>query len=417
MMTLVLCKHTIYAQKRLEIAIEQAEKQFLEKNLQLLAERCNIEIAEAAIVQAKVLDNPTIGVGGINFWNPNAAEELGVSPTPFGNRIVFSVELEQIIRTAGKRRKLIDMEKTSKEIIIQEFESLLLGLKTELKIILHETIFLQSYLEIIDLQLKSVNNLVDVYKNQTLSGNIPKSELIRLQSSYIELKTEEIEVRTELNKQYKELKVLLNISPETEIWITPSVVTVKNPDDISLTDLLETAKSSRPEFLLSDLNIKYNEKLLRFEKSLRSPDVSLSFNYDRYGGVWKNFAGIGISIDIPVFNRNQGNIKMAKLNIEQSAYIAEHQKNMIRHEIFEIYNNYKMNFNFYQRLADDNLFEDLENMLDVYSRNLLNRNISMLEFIDFIGAYQSASKAFLLAKKNLDTSFEELQFSVNSKIN
>jgi len=213
------------------------------------------------------------------------------------------------------------------------------------------------------------------------------------------------------------LKVLLNISPETEIWITPSVVTVKNPDDISLTDLLETAKSSRPEFLLSDLNIKYNEKLLRFEKSLRSPDVSLSFNYDRYGGVWKNFAGIGISIDIPVFNRNQGNIKMAKLNIEQSAYIAEHQKNMIRHEIFEIYNNYKMNFNFYQRLADDNLFEDLENMLDVYSRNLLNRNISMLEFIDFIGAYQSASKAFLLAKKNLDTSFEELQFSVNSKIN
>jgi len=413
---IILCRQKIEAQDTLKFTIEQAETQFLQKNLQVLAQRCNIDIAEAAIVQAKLLNNPTISVGDVNFWNPNATDELEVPPTPFGNRIIFSAELEQIIRTAGKRRKLVDLEKVSKEIAIQEFEAFLLGLKTELKITLHETIYLQSYLEVIDIQIKTANKLVEIYKTQTSKGNIAKSELIRLQSSLIELETEANEVRMELNKRYKELKMLLNIPPKTEISVLPSIVSVKNPAEISLVDLLETAKKSRPEFLLNDLNIKYNEKLLRYEKSQRSPDISLSFNYDRYGGVWKNFIGIGVGIDIPVFDRNQGNIKMAKLGIEQSIYLADYEKNKLQQEIIEIYANYKMNYDFYKKLQDNDFSDELENMVEVYSRNFLNKNINMLEYIDFMSAYQTTKQAILTAKKNLDTSFAELEFSINSKI-
>jgi len=413
---LFTCKHKVLAQSTLKINIEQAEKRFLEKNLQLLAERCNIDIADAAIIQAKLLNNPTIGVGDINFWHPNAAEELGV-PNSFGNRIVFSVELEQVIRTAGKRKKLVNLEKVAKEIAVQEFEAFLLGLKTELKNILHETIYLQSYFEIIKFQQNFISNLVEIYKNQTSKGNIAKSELIRLQSSLIELETEANEVLKELHKQYKELKILLNIAPETEIAILPSAVITKNPDEILLENLLEKAKNTRPELLLSDLNRKYNEKLLVYEKSQRVPDISLNFNYDRYGGVWKNFVGIGISVDIPVFNRNQGNVKMAKFKIEQSNYYAEYQKNVIFHEIAENYEHYTLNYHFYKKLIDNDISDDLENMLEAYSRNLLNKNINMLEYIDFMYAYKTTKQAILIAKKNLDMSFAELEFSINSVIN
>jgi len=48
---------------------------------------------------------------------------------------------------------------------------------------------------------------------------------------------------------------------------------------------------------------------------------------------------------------------------------------------------------------------------------LLNRNISMLEYVDFMDAFRTTRQAILIAKKNLDTSFAELQFSVNSVIN
>ena len=413
---LVICKQKNFAQDTLKITIEQAERQFLEKNLQLLAERCNIAIADAAIVQAKVLNNPTIGLSDVNFWNPNAAEELEILPSSFGNRLLFSVELEQMIRTAGKRRKLVNLEKVSKEIAIQEFELLLLGLKTELRNLLYETIYLQSYINIMKMQENVINNLVEVYKVQSANGNIAKSELIRLQSSLIELESESNEALIELRKQYKELKILLNINPETEILITDFTAETKNPNEILLNQLFEMAENARPEFLLSDLAVKYNEKLLVYEKSQRSPDVALSVSYDRYGGVWKNFVGVGVSMDIPAFNRNQGNIKMAKLMIDQSNYNAEYQKNIIYQEIKEVYEHYTLNYNYYQKLMDNDFSEDLENMFEAYSRNLLNKNINMLEYIDFMYAYKTTKQAILIAKKNLDTSFAELQFSVNGEI-
>ena len=410
------CKHIIYAQQSLEITIEQAEKQFLEKNLQLLAERHNIPIADAAIVQAKLLNNPTIGVGDVNFWGPNAADELGLSRSSFGNRIVYSMELEQIIRTAGKRRKLVNLEKTSKEIAIQEFEVFLLGLKTELRTNLHEIIYLQSYLDIIRVLQESVDNLVQVYKNQTSAGNIAKSELIRLQSSLIELETEANELLTDLHRLYKDLKILLNIAPQTDISILPPTTTAKNPQEILLIDLYEKAKRSHPDFLLSDLHVAYNETLLMYEKSQRTPDLGLSVNYDRYGGVWKDFVGVGVRFDIPMFNRNQGNIKMAKLKIEQSHYNAEYQKNVVLHEITESHEHYTLKYNYYQKLTDNDFSEDLESMFESYSRNLLSKNINMIEYLDFMYAYKTTKQAILIAKKNLDINFVELQFSVNGEI-
>jgi len=38
----------------------------------------------------------------------------------------------------------------------------------------------------------------------------------------------------------------------------------------------------------------------------------------------------------------------------------------------------------------------------------------MLEYIDFMYAYKTTKQAVLLAKKNLDASFTELQFCVNN---
>jgi len=160
----------------------------------------------------------------------------------------------------------------------------------------------------------------------------------------------------------------------------------------------------------------YNEKLLIYEKSQRVPDIALSLGYDRYGGMWKNFASIGFSFDIPVFDRNQGNIKIAKLSIDQSTYDAEYQKKAIQQEVVEMYRNYSLNYNYYKKLMDNDFSEELEKMFEVYSRNLQNRNINMLEYIDFMYAYKTTKEAILIAKKNVDISFAELQFSVNNQI-
>jgi len=146
------------------------------------------------------------------------------------------------------------------------------------------------------------------------------------------------------------------------------------------------------------------------------PDITLSANYDRYAGIWKNYIGFGLSLDLPVFNRNQGNIKAATLGLEQSRYLEQQVLNEVFNEIAEAYSNYEQSLKFYRRISDNELLSELDKMLDVYTKNLLNRNISMLEFIDFMESYQKSKQIFLETQKSVNNNFEELQYVIGTDI-
>lgn len=158
------------------------------------------------------------------------------------------------------------------------------------------------------------------------------------------------------------------------------------------------------------------EKSLAFERAQRVPDLTLSANYDRFGGVWKDFVGFGVSIDLPVWNRNQGNMKAARVRIEQSRLEARQQENRVWNKIAEAFTNYSLVYSFHNRISENPLLEELDGMMEVYTRNLMERNISMLEYIDFMEAYKSNKETILNTKKNLLRQLEELQYTVGTDI-
>src|ERR1700761_1069991 len=82
----------------IKINFQDAEKQFLEKNLTLLAQKYNIEASKALIEQAKLWDNPVLSTdqniydgGSKKFFYHNSTEGQ-----------VF-LQLNQVFTTAGKR--------------------------------------------------------------------------------------------------------------------------------------------------------------------------------------------------------------------------------------------------------------------------------------------------------------------------
>ncbi|MBB4035409.1 cobalt-zinc-cadmium efflux system outer membrane protein [Dysgonomonas hofstadii] len=401
----------------LNLNLEQIESLFLSNNLELIATKYNIGIADAAISQAKLWDNPSLSISDVNLWSTKSQRDaISDISSSFAKNTELSIELSQLILTANKRGKLVRREKVSKEIAMQEFEEVLRGLKTELRKAVFEIQYSQFYLAILNNQQKSLNQLVESYKKQVLQGNIAKNELLRLQSSLLELENEINETQSDLNEQSKTLKILLNIPPLTDISITDNQQIGKAPDLLVLSGLLEKADEQRPDMKMYRLQTQLHQKSLDYEKSLRIPDLTISATYDRYGGVWKDFIGLGVSIDLPFFNRNQGNIKAAKLNIEQSQYLAQQYQNTVRHEIVAAYNNYRYAYNFYKKISEDSLLPELDNMLEAYTKNLMNRNISMLEYIDFMDAYKTNKQTMLNAGKKVNMQFEELQYTVGTDI-
>ncbi len=409
------------AQQVQKMTLEEIETLFLKQNLQLIAAHYNIDIADAAITQAKLWENPSFSIGQVNFWStPSQREgEAEVIPPLFGNfarNTEFSLELSQMIQIAGQRRKLMKMEKVSKEMIIGEFEDVLRGLKTELRKSVSEIVYLQEYRIILLSQQQILNQLVSTYRQQVSQGNVGKNELLRLHSSLLDIENELHEIQMEYNEQQKVLKTLLNLGPMTVVEIDDVKIQYKDPQDISLENMLVFATESRPDLKRLQLQTQYYEKSIAYEKSQRAPNLELSVSYDRYGGVWKNFVGFGVSIDLPVLNQNQGNIRIAEYSKEQNHHLVLQQQNIVQQEVVEAFNNYISTYNLYMNMEKDDLLLEIDYMLDTYTQNLLQRNISMLEYIDFMDAYKTNKQTVLSIQKRVNQQFEELQYALGNEL-
>ncbi|MCD8260163.1 MAG: TolC family protein [Bacteroides sp.] len=212
------------------------------------------------------------------------------------------------------------------------------------------------------------------------------------------------------------MRILLNFFPDVVITITEEDKEYRAPETLILSELIDLALSHRADLRMAGLQISYMERSLAFERTQRIPDITMSAGYDRYGGVWKDFIGFGVSVDLPVFNRNQGAVKASRIQIEQSRFENDRYEKIVRNEAARALSDYTLAYDFYHRIAGTSLFDQLDEMLNIYTRNLLERNISMLEYIDFTETYKSNKEILLSARKKLSGGLQELQYTIGTDI-
>lgn len=128
-----------------------------------------------------------------------------------------------------------------------------------------------------------------------------------------------------------------------------------------------------------------------------------------------NFFGVGAAIDLPVFNRNQGNIKNAAIGIQKAQILSEQKQLDIKVDVELAYTNLLTAIRFLHQVKDD-WTEDISQVLEGYRKNLIGRNISLLEYLDFLDAYLRNKKLVLEAEKDLIQKAEELQYQVGTEI-
>jgi cobalt-zinc-cadmium efflux system outer membrane protein len=411
---LILCSSlfAVAAQKK-TFTPAQLEAMFLKQNLELIAERMNVSIADAAIAEAKVWDNPELSIGDINIWKRKSTDENGeeiIYPKQ------FSVELTQMVSLSARRAKLANVEKVGKEIAIKQFEELLRGLKMELRSSIAELVYMQNLVKVYEEQKKLLEGVTAAYKIQYEKGNISKGELIRLQTALFEIEGEMNDTQTDFNASQKTLKNLLALEPSVVIVVMDDKNSFPSPLAINPNDLIETAIASRPDFQAAKLQSEYHKKDITYQKSLVMPDVNLGVNYDRYGGVWDNYFSLSVGFELPVFNRNKGAIKTAQIQLKQNELLVEQGQKTLQNEVIESYQNYSNTYTFLERNLKNPALSELDDMLEVYAKNLIAKNISMVEYMDFMDSYRSTKEMLLKSQRELRLQFEQLRFSVGRDI-
>ena len=174
------------------LTLKSAELLLFERNLTLIAEKYNIDIAEAQIQQAKLFENPTI------LLEQNIYNRLNNKYFDVGKNGEAAIEIEQAIHLAGQRKKQTKLEKINKDIAQYQFEETLRILHGELNEIFIETYFLQKTIKIYNKETISLENLLTGMKIQFQKGNISFLEISRLESMLLSLKKEKNEQENSL---------------------------------------------------------------------------------------------------------------------------------------------------------------------------------------------------------------------------
>ncbi|MCK9450636.1 MAG: TolC family protein [Bacteroidales bacterium] len=411
------------AQDTLSLSREQCETVFLKENLLLIAGRLEISQAEAMVLQAKLWPNPTLAIEEVNLWATQKqlgvfGDELqGFNGGSFGKNQQIGLTVEQLIITAGKRKKMVALEEITVDKSKQLFEDLLRNLKIEFRNQLTHLQYLQLMKDIYQSQTGSVRQLTEAYKKQVLQGNVPKGEYIRLKALELEIAKNINETNKAINEAQKELKLLMRLPYTSQLEITGKGY-IKNTyafESLSINELISQAKEFRPDFKLSQLEQNYFNKLHAYEKAQRTPDITLKGGYDRGGNFMYNFVGFGLAMDIPVFNRNQGNIRYAEIGKEHSKILMQNSGASIENEIVLAFQNLANATQFLNQI-EDGYEETLDELLTGYTKNFTNRHISLLEYLDFLDAYLENKKIILEAAKEVNEKAEELNYAVGKNV-
>lgn len=392
------------------LTLKEAEQRFLERNLSLIAERYNIDMAQAQVLQAKLFENPVISL------EQNVYNRLNGKYFDFGKEGEAVVEIEQVIHLAGQRNKQVRLEKINKEIAEYQFEEVMRTLRQELNEKFVEVYFLSKSIAIYEKEVNSLQVLLGGMKVQQEKGNISLMEISRLESMLFSLKKEKNERESDLLTTRGELNLLLNLPEDTQVQLSLDEEVLQQLDlsQLSFADL-KAIINERPDQKIARSTVNASRANLKLQKSMAFPEFSVKGNYDRVGNFINDYFAIGVSLSVPIFNRNQGNIKAARFSIQQAGVQQEYAANRADMELFTAYTSLEKATQLYQSTNMD-LERNFEKLITGVNENFTRKNISLLEFIDYYDSYKETCIQLYEIKKNVFLAMENLNTVVGQNI-
>ena len=392
------------------LTLKEAEQRFLERNLSLIAERYNIDMAQAQVLQAKLFENPVISL------EQNVYNRLNGKYFDFGKEGEAVVEIEQVIHLAGQRNKQVRLEKINKEIAEYQFEEVMRTLRQELNEKFVEVYFLSKSIAIYEKEVNSLQVLLGGMKIQQEKGNISLMEISRLESMLFSLRKEKNERENDLLTTRGELNLLLNLPEDTQVQLSLDEEVLQQLDlsQLSFADL-KAIINERPDQKIARSTVNASRANLKLQKSMAFPEFSVKGNYDRVGNFINDYFAIGVSLSVPIFNRNQGNIKAARFSIQQAGVQQEYAANRADMELFTAYTSLEKATQLYQSTNMD-LERNFEKLITGVNENFTRKNISLLEFIDYYDSYKETCIPLYEIKKNVFLAMENLNTVVGQNV-
>lgn len=396
----------------LRLTLNEAEQRFLNTNFALLAQRFNITAQQAQEVQAQLFDNPEISVER-NAYNPYNHRFFETNE----DRKQWVATYQQLILLGGKRRKNVEYQRIGTEIEGHNFNDLVRTLQYELRSNFVRLYYDQQTLGVYQRQREALQRTLTIYQAQLDRGNVALKEVVRLKAALFSLESERKELTNDISEYQATLNLLLgNRPPRILLPVLPAnPATTLRLERLPLAQALEIARANRPDLRAAEATTRQEQQNLRVQKALAVPDLTIGGIYDFNGAVGKNYTGLTVGVPLPLFNRNQGNIRSAEAQIQASEQALNQQATEVETEVAEAYAKAAEA----ERLAASfppAYFTDFDQLLEGVLTSYQRKAIGTLEFLDFLESYKDNMVQLNDARAEQLNAFENLNQRLGQRV-
>lgn len=261
------------------------------------------------------------------------------------NSIQFSSQIElfnwgNFIRLKSSK---LQKEKVTYELDIQKNELIIRIVQAY-----HQVLFDQEQVELIDKQMVNTELNLNRIETEFNLGNKPKSDVYEMHAQKTAEQQQLTQAENALKIAITNLKNILNWEGDLEVIKpkTENFVLTNN----SLESLYSEGILKRPELKAAEVQKEISEQNIRLQRSNYLPKINGNYSLSSFyvdtetsslNDQFKNNINhyIGISIQVPVFNRlqTQTAVQQAKIQVEQANYQTEQQKQAYYNALREAY--------------------------------------------------------------------------------
>ena len=298
--------------EKFNITLLEAVQLALQHNPELAAFARESKALEGVTLQAGLPPNPRLQID---------LEDLGTRTDSTPGGTFTSIRIGQLIETGGKRLARRKAASLNEERAEKEYEIRRLDLIAQVANIFTDVLAGQARIQLAQDNSVLAQKVVDAARKRVQAGKAPPIEETRAGVALATAKIELEQAQRDLNAFRKQLALLWgNPSPIFKLVVgdLESLIEIPNFDEL--------AKRVRinPAVMSSQANLAQREANLKLQQALRLPDITVSAGIRHYAQqqntsvLHDTTAIVGISVPLPLFDRNQGNLLEAHQRVDQA---------------------------------------------------------------------------------------------------
>ena len=391
-----------------KISLDDAIQMALRHNHSLLAARTTIQQNEAEETTANLRPNPVLLGDALflpifqpdqftaDYVDANAQFDLGISYLfERGKKRQHRLQAARDA-TAVTRSQVADNERSLTFSVAQQFINVELA---------------ESTLELADENLKGFQNTVDISQARYQAGDISLDDLLKIKLQVLQFQTDVSQARLARVQGLSDLRQLLgyeSVAADYDIAGSFEYQPLKG----NLEDFQAKALQNRPDLRAAQQGVTAANSQFELQKAIGKKDVTAQVNYTHIYSL--NLASLFGQIQVPIFDRNQGEIARTRFAIDQAQEQERFTDGQVLTDVRDAYESLRTSDEIVM-LYRSGYLDEAQQDRDISQYAYQRGAASLLDYLDAERSYRATELAYRQALAAYLLALEQLREAVGTR--